>query len=241
MLVRAILLLVGLAAAATVGVNSRNAAMPGDTPPSEAGGDAQPQDAGKEPTDEPEVDDRSLHDFTAMTMEGEDRSLAAYKGKVVLVVNVASKCGLTPQYEALQRLYEAKKDEGLVVLAFPANNFGDQEPGTNEEVLAFCRERFDVTFPVFAKISVKGEDQHALYEWLTSLPAAAKEAGEEAAVGGEIAWNFTKFLFDADGKPVARFEPRTTPDDPSLVEKLDELLAALPSDQEGEQVEAAMP
>ena len=155
--------------------------------------------------------------FTMPDIDGKERKLAEHAGKVVLMVNVASKCGLTPQYEQLQALYERFEKDGLVVLAFPANNFGGQEPGTNREIKAFCTSRYGVTFPVFAKISVKGEDQHDLYKRLT---------GQPAPIGGEIKWNFTKFLVDRSGRVVARFEPRTRPDDPEVIDTIVELLRA---------------
>ncbi len=155
--------------------------------------------------------------FTMPDIDGKERKLAEHAGKVVLIVNVASKCGLTPQYEQLQGVYEKFERDGLVVLAFPANNFGEQEPGTNGEIKAFCTSRYGVTFPVFAKISVKGEDQDDLYKRLT---------GQPEPIGGEIKWNFTKFLADRSGRVVARFEPRTRPDDPEVIEKIVELLRA---------------
>lgn len=138
------------------------------------------------------------------------------EGKVVLVVNTASKCGLTPQYEALEKLYRVFKEEGLVVIGFPANNFMGQEPGTNAEILEFCTGKYDVTFPIAAKISVKGEDVHPLYKHLAALPAP---------LGGEPSWNFTKFLVDRSGNVVARFEPRTKPDDEQVVEAIRGALA----------------
>lgn len=245
MRIRPILAIVGLAAAGLGGMR----ASAGEPPAGDGGHDpAVPAGVGGAPAQDEEASqvDKTLFDFTMTTIDGQERSLREYEGKVVLVVNVASKCGLTPQYEALERLYEDKKDEGFVILAFPANNFGGQEPGTNEEIKAFCTERYEVTFPLFAKISVKGKDQHELYRWLTSRPEAPEgsesgsTAAEPGAVGGQIAWNFTKFLFGPDGKPVARFEPRTTPDDPALVAKVEELLAALPS-AEGEKKETAAP
>ncbi len=155
--------------------------------------------------------------FAMPDIDGKERTLAEHAGKVVLMVNVASKCGLTPQYEQLQGLYEKFEKEGLVVLAFPANNFGEQEPGTNGEIKAFCTSRYGVTFPVFAKISVKGDDQHDLYKRLT---------GQPEPIGGEIKWNFTKFLVDRSGRVVARFEPRTRPDDPEVIDRIVELLRA---------------
>ena len=166
-------------------------------------------------TDTPNASEATAPYALGLTMnriDGTPEPLEEYKGKVVLVVNVASRCGLTPQYEALERLYREKKDAGLVVLGFPANNFGGQEPGTNEEIVAFCTGRYDVTFPMFEKISVRGDDQHALYRTLST-------------VGGEPSWNFTKYLVDRDGRVVERFDPRTTPDDPALVAEVDRLLA----------------
>jgi glutathione peroxidase len=129
---------------------------------------------------------------------------------VALVVNVASQCGYTPQYAGLEAIYEKYKDQGLVVLGFPANNFGNQEPGTNDEIKQFCTRNYKVTFPMFAKISVTGDDKTPLYQYLTS-----KEANEKTA--GEVRWNFTKFLVGRDGKVVARFEPDVAPEDPELV------------------------
>lgn len=154
-------------------------------------------------------------DLTVKDIEGRDVALSQYKGRVVMIVNVASRCGLTPQYEALQRLFAERAGEGLVILGFPANNFGGQEPGSNTEILEFCSGRFGVTFPMFSKISVAGPDQAELYRRLTSLPAP---------LGGEIRWNFTKFVLDRDGKVVARFEPRTAPDAPEVRSLLDRLL-----------------
>ncbi|RYD39343.1 MAG: glutathione peroxidase, partial [Verrucomicrobiaceae bacterium] len=132
--------------------------------------------------------------------KGKKTSLAEYKGKVVLVVNLASKCGLTPQYEGLEALYKEHKKDGLVIVGFPCNDFGDQEPGTIEEIQKFCKLEYDVTFPVMNKISVKGEAQHPLYKELT---------GEKGAFPGDVRWNFGKFLIGRDGKPIARFEPKT--------------------------------
>ncbi len=150
------------------------------------------------------------------TITGDTTSLEAFKGKVVLVVNVASKCGFTPQYAGLEALYMAKKDKGLVIVGFPANNFKQQEPGTNEEILKFCQTTYDVTFPMMAKISVKGPDKSPLYTYLT----------EQSHLPGEIGWNFNKFLLDRNGNLVARYESAVTPDDPQLTAKIDSLLAA---------------
>ena len=155
----------------------------------------------------------SAHKFDLI--DGTPTSLDAYKGKVVLIVNTASRCGLTPQYEALEKLYRAHQKDGLVVIGFPANNFMGQEPGTNAEILEFCTGKYDVTFPMAAKISVKGEDAHPLFKHLAALPAP---------LGGEPSWNFTKFLVDRDGRVVARFEPRTRPDDDKVVGAVRELL-----------------
>lgn len=150
-------------------------------------------------------------------IDGTPTSLKAYEGKVLLLVNTASKCGLTRQYEGLERLYRGSKEKGLVVIGFPANNFMSQEPGTNEEILEFCTGKYEVTFPMAAKISVKGQDAHPLYRQLIALPKP---------LGGEPEWNFTKFLVDRSGNVVARFGSRTTPDDPKLVQRISELLAA---------------
>lgn len=150
------------------------------------------------------------------TASGETTSLEAYAGKAVMLVNVASKCGLTKQYEALQELYEEKKDDGLVILAFPCNDFNGQEPGTIEEIQKFCKINYDVTFPIMAKIHVKGESQHPLYEALT---------GADGAFPGDTKWNFGKILIGRDGKPVARIEPRTTPDSKEMAEALEKALA----------------
>ena len=139
-----------------------------------------------------------------------------FRSKVVLVVNVASKCGYTPQYTGLEALYRKYKDKGFVILGFPANNFGLQEPGTNEEIAEFCRLKYDVTFPMYAKVSVKGEDQTPLYKWLTT------EANPAAA--GDVKWNFTKFLLDKQGNLVSRHESRVKPDDPQFVEAIEKLL-----------------
>jgi glutathione peroxidase len=142
----------------------------------------------------------SIYDFTLNAIDGVPAPLAAYRGKVLLLVNVASYCGYTPQYQGLEALYEKYKNRGLVVIGFPANNFGQQEPGTNAEIKEFCQRTYKVKFPMYAKISVLGEDKAPLYQYLT------------AAMGGEIQWNFTKFLVGRDGKIVARFEPQVTPE-----------------------------
>ena len=147
---------------------------------------------------------------------GKKTSLKEYQGKVVLVVNLASKCGLTPQYAELEALYRQHQDEGFVVVGFPCNDFGGQEPGTIAEIQKFCKAEYDVTFPVMDKISVKGEEQHPLYQALT---------GKNGAFPGDVRWNFGKFLIGRDGKPIARFEPKTTPDSPEVTAAVDKALA----------------
>ena len=158
----------------------------------------------------------SIYDFTLPSIDGKPTPLGSFKGKVVLVVNVASQCGYTPQYTALEAVYEKYKDRGLVVLGFPANNFGQQEPGTNAEIKTFCSSKYNVTFPMFAKISVLGRDQNSLYAYLT------KEANP--SVAGDIQWNFTKVLVDRSGHVVKRFESPVTPDSPQVIESIEKLL-----------------
>ena len=160
---------------------------------------------------------QSVHDFAAKSIDGKDVALSDYKGKVLLIVNVASKCGFTGQYEGLQRLYEAHKEQDFVILGFPANNFLGQEPGTDAEIRQFCTLNYGVTFPMFAKISVKGKDMHPLYAYLTS-----KKTNPE--FGGAISWNFNKFLVGRDGKIVARFGSRTKPEDKELVESVEKAI-----------------
>jgi glutathione peroxidase len=157
-----------------------------------------------------------IYTFTLNSIDGQPAPLANYKGKVVLVVNVASQCGYTPQYSALEATYEKYKDQGFVILGFPANNFGAQEPGTNEEIKTFCTRKFNVSFPMYSKISVKGADQAPLYAYLT------KDTGP--GITGEIKWNFTKFLVDRNGKVVQRFEPAVTPDSKEVVTAIEKQL-----------------
>jgi len=157
-----------------------------------------------------------IYSFTLNSIDGKPAPLADYKGKVVLVVNVASQCGYTPQYSALEAIYEKYKDQGFVILGFPANNFGAQEPGTNEEIKTFCTRKYSVTFPMYSKISVKGADQAPLYAYLT------KETGP--GITGEIKWNFTKFLVDRNGKVVQRFEPAVKPDSKEVVSGIEQQL-----------------
>jgi glutathione peroxidase len=159
----------------------------------------------------------SVYEFTLNSIDGQPAPLAAYKGKVLLLVNVASKCGFTPQYEALEALHEKYKAQGLVVMGFPANNFMGQEPGTNEEIKDFCSRTYSVKFPMYSKISVKGDDKAALYRYLTD-----KETNP--TTGGEIKWNFTKFLVSRDGKILARFEPAVKPDSPEVVSAIEKAL-----------------
>lgn len=163
----------------------------------------------------------SVLDFTAKANDGRDVDLSTYKGDVLLIVNTASQCGYTPQYEGLQAIYERYKDRGFQVLAFPANEFGGQEPGSDAEIRQFCTSRYNVTFPLFAKIVVKGEGQHPLYRFLTS-----PETNPE--FGGEIPWNFTKFLVDRQGRVIARFEPKDRPESPEVTSAIEQALAEKP-------------
>jgi glutathione peroxidase len=156
-------------------------------------------------------------DFKVLTIDGQETNLADYKGKVVLIVNVASRCGYTPQYEGLQMLYAKYREKGFVVLAFPANNFRHQEPDNNEKIKAFVTSRYHVTFPMMAKISVKGEDQHPLYRFLTTQPTGGEFAGD-------IEWNFTKLLIGRNGKVVARFPAKVKPQDPKVIEAIEKAL-----------------
>ena len=162
--------------------------------------------------------DKSVYDFTLNSIDGQPAPLAAYKGKVVLLVNVASRCGFTPQYTALESVYEKFKDRGLVIVGIPANNFGSQEPGTNQEIKTFCTTKYNVTFPMMSKVSVKGDDKAPLYQFLTDKTANPQ-------TGGEIQWNFTKFLIGPDGRVMARFEPAITPDSPEITAAIEKALA----------------
>jgi glutathione peroxidase len=156
-------------------------------------------------------------DFTLNSLDGKPAPLAEYRGKVVLIVNVASKCGYTPQYTGLEKIYEKYKDQGFVILGFPANNFGGQEPGTNEEIKTFCSSKYQVTFPMYSKVSVKGADSTPLYQFLTDKQT-------NPASGGEIKWNFTKFLVDRNGKVIARFEPAVTPESADVTGAIEKAL-----------------
>jgi glutathione peroxidase len=162
--------------------------------------------------------EKSVYDFTLKSIDGQPTRLSEYHGKVLLLVNVASHCGFTPQYTALEALYEKYKDRGLVIVGVPANNFMGQEPGTDEEIKTFCTKKYNVSFPMMSKLSVKGDDKTPLYQFLTSK-------SENPKFGGEIQWNFTKFLFDRNGNPVARFEPSTKPDSPEVTAAIESALA----------------
>jgi glutathione peroxidase len=159
----------------------------------------------------------SVHEFTLNSIDGKPTPLASYKGKVLLLVNVASKCGYTKQYAGLQSLYTKYKDKGLVILGVPANNFGGQEPDSNEVIAAFCSREYNVTFPIMSKVSVNGADRTPLYQYLTDKTANPN-------VGGDLKWNFTKFLVGKDGKPVQRFEPAVNPDSPEMAAAIENAL-----------------
>ena len=159
-----------------------------------------------------------LHDFTVETIDGGTMALEELKGKTLLVVNVASRCGLTPHYEGLERLYRRYKDRGFSVLGFPCNQFGAQEPGTHEEIKAFCNSTYDVTFPLFAKVDVNGDKQAEVYRFLTSQQTTPDGPGD-------IVWNFAKFVVGGDGQVLARFGPQTEPEAEELVGVIEKALA----------------
>jgi len=177
-----------------------------------------------------------IYDIPVTTIDGSETSLAEYEGKVLLVVNVASKCGLTPQYAGLQKLYAEKKEEGLEVLGFPANDFAGQEPGTDAEIATFCSTKYDVTFPLFSKVTVVGEAKHPLYEALITAQPAAEggdtmrenlvKYGMTPNPAPEVLWNFEKFLVGRDGSVIGRFTPDVAADDPRLVAALETALAS---------------
>ena len=177
----------------------------------------------------------NLYDIPVNRITGESTSLAAYRGKALLIVNTASKCGLTPQYDALEKLYDRRKSDGLEVLGFPANDFGAQEPGSNDEIATFCKGTFGVNFPMFQKITVTGPDTHPLYkELIAEKPdAAAKDPGKfrarlatfaPANPAPGILWNFEKFVVDRNGRVVERFSPEVTPDDPMVLAAIETAL-----------------
>ena len=153
-----------------------------------------------------------VYQFTMNSIDGKATPLAEFKGKVTMIVNVASRCGYTPQYSALEAVYEKYKDRGFVIAGFPANNFGGQEPGSNEEIKQFCSAKYNVKFPMFAKISVLGSDEAPLYRYLTGTG------------GGESEWNFTKFLIDRQGQVIARFESAVEPDSPEAIAAIEKAL-----------------
>lgn len=152
---------------------------------------------------------------TMKRLNGKDEDLSQYKGKVVMLVNTASKCGLTPQYKGLQAIYDQYHEKGFEILGFPANNFMGQEPGSNDEISEFCEINYGVTFPMFSKISVKGEDMDPLYREITTLPEP---------IGGDVLWNFQKYLLDRDGNVVQKIGPQTTPEDPAVTSAIEGLL-----------------
>ncbi|HTJ66544.1 MAG TPA: glutathione peroxidase [Actinospica sp.] len=160
----------------------------------------------------------SVSEIPVKSLSGQEDSIGAHLGKAALVVNVASKCGLTPQYTALEQLQKTYGDRGFTVLGFPCNQFGAQEPGTAEEIETFCSTTYGVTFPMFEKVEVNGDGRHAIFSELTAVPE--QESGE----AGDVGWNFAKWLINADGEPVARFSPRTTPDSPEVVAAIEKLL-----------------
>jgi len=166
--------------------------------------------------------DKTVFDFTLSSIDGAPTPLASFKGKIVLLVNVASRCGFTPQYSALESVYEKYKDRGLVIVGIPANNFGSQEPGTNQEIKTFCTTKYKVSFPMMSKVSVKGDDITPLYQFLTDKSTHPK-------TGGEIQWNFTKFLVGPDGRVITRFEPEVTPDSPEVIAAIERALSNLKS------------
>lgn len=165
----------------------------------------------------PPLTEKSIYDFSMKSIDGKDVKMEEYKGKVLLLVNVASQCGYTPQYEGLQKVYTKYQDKGFVVLGFPANNFGGQEPGSNEEIKTFCSTKYNVTFPIFSKISVKGSDKHPFYRFLTE-----KATNPDSAA--EVAWNFNKFLVDKNGKVVAKYDSGVAPESAELTGAIEKAL-----------------
>jgi glutathione peroxidase len=161
--------------------------------------------------------EKTIYDFTLNSIDGQPTPFSSFKGKIVLLVNVASRCGYTPQYAALESIYEKYKSRGFVIVGIPANNFGGQEPGSNQEIMTFCTAKYHVTFPMMAKVSVKGSDITPLYQFLTDKTA-------NPDTGGEIGWNFTKFLVGPDGKVLARFDSKVEPDSPQVTSAIEKAL-----------------
>ena len=161
----------------------------------------------------------AIYDADVQALDGSAADLSDYEGKALLIVNVASQCGLTPQYAGLQQLHEQYGDRGFAVLGFPCNQFGAQEPGTSDEIKTFCETNYGVTFPMFAKVEVNGDGRHPLYDQLTAVEDAEGQAGD-------VQWNFEKFLISPDGEIVARFRPMVTPEDPALVGAIEAQLPA---------------
>jgi glutathione peroxidase len=180
--------------------------------------------AGEAPPPNPA--ERSIYHFTMKNIDGKDVPLAEYRGKVILVVNVASECGNTPQYKDLEALYQKYKEKGLVILGFPANNFGEQEPGTDAEIKKFCTSTYSVTFPMFSKISVKGDDQHPLYRLLTS-----RDTDPEFA--GDVKWNFQKYLISRDGTIIGKFAPKLNPSSEEVTAAIEKALGTKGKEKEG--------
>lgn len=160
-------------------------------------------------------DMKSIHDFKVTDLYGEEFDFSSLKGKKIMVVNTASECGLTPQYEQLQAIYEKYKDKNFVIVGFPANNFGAQEPGSDKEIAAFCKKNYGVSFPMMSKISVKGEDMHKLYQFLT-------QKSQNGLEDSEVKWNFQKYLLDEKGHLVKVIQPQTLPDDESIIKWIEE-------------------
>mgnify|MGYP002777698172 CR=1 FL=1 len=204
---------------------SPSATPPADTarpaaPPAPSTPDAPsttPSAPGTDPSPEADATESPyVLDFTMDSIEGKPIALSQFKGEVLLIVNVASRCGYTPQYRGLEKIYRERQKQGFSVLGFPANNFNEQEPGSNADIQRFCTTEYGVTFPMFAKISVVGADQHPLYRRLSRQPRP---------IGGNPEWNFTKFLVDRNGNVVAKFGSKVKPDDPQLLRRIDDLLA----------------
>ena len=184
---------------------------------------AYPENVVKDPTPAPaqarDNQPASPLDFTVTNIDGKSESLAKYKGSVVMIVNVASRCGYTPQYKQLEAIYKKYADRGFVILGFPANNFNGQEPGSNDEIKTFCSSKYDVTFPLMAKISVLGADKAPIYKFLTEEPTAGPFAGD-------IGWNFNKFIVDRNGNVIARYNSKVKPDDAMITKEIEKALAA---------------